>query len=49
VARLLLDRGFTSVHPLRGGLDAWMEAGLLVEDETIVALRRRKRSGSLSR
>jgi len=38
VARLLLDKGFTRVHPLEGGLDAWMEAGHGVEDETVVAL-----------
>jgi rhodanese-related sulfurtransferase len=41
VARLLLDRGFTRVNPLAGGLDAWMEAGYLVEDETLVAIRKR--------
>jgi rhodanese-related sulfurtransferase len=35
-----MDRGFTRVHPLRGGLDAWMEAGYGIEDETIVTLRR---------
>ena len=49
MARLLIDRGFTRVHPLEGGLDAWMEAGFQVEDETIVAIRKRKRSGGLSR
>jgi rhodanese-related sulfurtransferase len=42
VARLLLDQGFTRVYPLEGGLDAWMEAGFGVEDETIVAIRRRR-------
>jgi rhodanese-related sulfurtransferase len=41
VARLLLDRGFTRVNPLEGGLDAWLAAGYLVEDETLVAIRKR--------
>jgi rhodanese-related sulfurtransferase len=41
VARLLLDRGFTRANPLAGGLDAWVEAGYLVEDETLVAIRKR--------
>jgi hypothetical protein len=36
-----MERGFTKVRPLTGGLDAWIEAGLLAEDETIVAIRRR--------
>jgi rhodanese-related sulfurtransferase len=40
VARLLLDRGFTRVSPLEGGLDAWSEAGYAVEDDTVVAIRR---------
>jgi rhodanese-related sulfurtransferase len=35
-----MERGFTRVHPLEGGLDAWMEAGHQVDDETVVALRR---------
>jgi 3-mercaptopyruvate sulfurtransferase SseA len=34
-----MDKGFTRVRPLEGGLDAWAEAGYLTEDETIVALR----------
>lgn len=33
-----MERGFTRVRPLEGGLDAWMEAGYGVEDETVVAL-----------
>jgi 3-mercaptopyruvate sulfurtransferase SseA len=37
-----MDRGFTRVRPLEGGLDAWTEAGHSVEDETIVTIRRRK-------
>jgi len=40
VARLLIERGFTRVHPLAGGLDAWLDAGHLVEDDTIVVLQR---------
>jgi hypothetical protein len=36
-----MERGFTRVLPLEGGLDAWMEAGFGVEDETIVALGRK--------
>jgi rhodanese-related sulfurtransferase len=36
-----MQKGFTRVRPLEGGLDAWVEAGYLVEDETIVAIRRR--------
>jgi rhodanese-related sulfurtransferase len=31
VARLLIDKGFTVVRPLAGGLDAWIDAGLAVE------------------
>jgi rhodanese-related sulfurtransferase len=27
VARILADRGYTDVHPLHGGLDAWRRAG----------------------
>jgi rhodanese-related sulfurtransferase len=33
VARLLMDRGFTKVRPLAGGLEAWREAGYEVEAE----------------
>jgi 3-mercaptopyruvate sulfurtransferase SseA len=35
-----MDKGFTRVRPLEGGLDAWEDAGYLIEDETIVAIRR---------
>jgi membrane protein DedA with SNARE-associated domain/rhodanese-related sulfurtransferase len=35
VARALMDRGFTRVRPLAGGLDSWREAGLALEDETL--------------
>jgi hypothetical protein len=30
-----MDRGFTLVRPLEGGLDAWAEAGYEVEAERI--------------
>jgi hypothetical protein len=46
VARLLIDRGFTRVLPLAGGLDAWMDAGHLIEDDTIVALRSQRTDAS---
>jgi hypothetical protein len=35
VARLLMDRGFSRVRPLEGGLDAWEEAGFTVDAERI--------------
>ena len=35
-----MDKGFTRVRPLEGGLDAWSYAGYFTEDETIVAIRR---------
>ncbi len=38
VARLLMDRGFTRVRPLEGGLDAWIAAGLPVDEETMVGI-----------
>lgn len=31
MARLLHDKGYVSVRPMLGGLDAWLEAGLPVE------------------
>jgi rhodanese-related sulfurtransferase len=33
VARALIDRGFTRVRPLAGGLEAWVEAGRAVEGD----------------
>jgi 3-mercaptopyruvate sulfurtransferase SseA len=30
-----MDRGFTLVRPLEGGLDAWEEAGYEIEAERI--------------
>ncbi|MGZ6972173.1 MAG: hypothetical protein ACXVID_10950 [Thermoanaerobaculia bacterium] len=35
MARLLIDRGFTLVRPLEGGLDAWEAAGYDLEAERI--------------
>ena len=35
-----MDKGFTRVRPLEGGLDAWSDAGYNLEDETIIAIRR---------
>jgi rhodanese-related sulfurtransferase len=32
VARILMDKGFTVVRPLAGGLDAWADAGYPVEE-----------------
>jgi len=29
---MLIDRGYTEVRPLAGGLDAWVDAGYPVED-----------------
>lgn len=37
-----MEKGFTRVRPLQGGLEAWIEAGNFAEDETIVAIRRRR-------
>jgi rhodanese-related sulfurtransferase len=36
---MLIDRGFTMVRPLAGGLEAWIEAGLPVEGEPLIAIR----------
>jgi rhodanese-related sulfurtransferase len=29
---MLIDKGYTKVRPLAGGLDGWMDAGYPVED-----------------
>jgi rhodanese-related sulfurtransferase len=29
---MLIDKGYTKVRPLAGGLDAWIDAGFPVED-----------------
>jgi rhodanese-related sulfurtransferase len=39
VARLLIDRGFTLVRPLAGGLDAWVARGFDTETYDLVAHR----------
>jgi rhodanese-related sulfurtransferase len=36
---MLIDRGFTLVRPLAGGLDAWVAAGFPVDEEGVVATR----------
>ena len=38
MARALIDKGFTLVRPLAGGLDGWAEAGYPVETD-LVAIR----------
>ena len=30
---MLMDRGFTLVRPLAGGLEAWIAAGYAIEEE----------------
>jgi len=39
VARALMERGYTLVRPLAGGLDAWMAAGYDVEAGPLIAVR----------
>jgi 3-mercaptopyruvate sulfurtransferase SseA len=36
---MLMDRGFTLVRPLAGGLDAWVAAGYAVDAEPLIAIR----------
>jgi 3-mercaptopyruvate sulfurtransferase SseA len=36
VARALMDRGYSLVRPLSGGLDAWMAAGYGVEADPLL-------------
>jgi hypothetical protein len=36
---MLMDRGFTLVRPLAGGLEAWIDAGYAVEGESLIAIR----------
>jgi 3-mercaptopyruvate sulfurtransferase SseA len=43
---MLLDRGFTLVRPLAGGLDAWVAAGYAIDAEPLIAIRP---SGSFDR
>jgi membrane protein DedA with SNARE-associated domain/rhodanese-related sulfurtransferase len=38
VARALMDRGFTRVRPLQGGLESWRAAGHPVEEDTLIEL-----------
>jgi rhodanese-related sulfurtransferase len=41
VARALMERGFTLVRPLAGGLDGWVAAGYGVEEAAppLIAIR----------
>ena len=39
MARALMERGYTLVRPLAGGLDAWTAAGYDVETPPLVAIR----------
>ncbi|HYV41727.1 MAG TPA: hypothetical protein VEO02_08065 [Thermoanaerobaculia bacterium] len=39
MARALMERGFTLVRPLAGGLDGWVAAGYGVEEEPLIAIR----------
>jgi 3-mercaptopyruvate sulfurtransferase SseA len=34
-----MERGYTLVRPLAGGLDGWMAAGYRVEAEPLIAVR----------
>jgi hypothetical protein len=36
---MLMDRGFSLVRPLAGGLDAWIAAGFDIETEPLIAIR----------
>jgi 3-mercaptopyruvate sulfurtransferase SseA len=36
---MLIDRGFKLVRPLAGGLEAWIEAGLAIDAEPLIAIR----------
>ena len=39
MARALIEKGFTLVRPLAGGLDAWVAAGFDVEAADLIAIR----------
>jgi rhodanese-related sulfurtransferase len=34
-----MERGFTLVRPLAGGLDGWVAAGYAVDAEPLIAIR----------
>ena len=36
---MLMDRGFSLVRPLAGGLEAWINAGFEIESEPLIAIR----------
>jgi|KBSSwiStaDraftv2_1062776.scaffolds.fasta_scaffold04443_10 3-mercaptopyruvate sulfurtransferase SseA len=35
---MLIDRGFTLVRPLAGGIDGWEKAGYQVESEPLIPI-----------
>jgi 3-mercaptopyruvate sulfurtransferase SseA len=35
---MLIDRGFTLVRPLAGGLEAWEKAGYEIESEPLISI-----------
>ena len=39
IAKLLITRGFTRVRPLLGGFDAWVDAGLSVDNLPVAGTR----------
>jgi rhodanese-related sulfurtransferase len=39
VARALMEKGFSLVRPLAGGLEGWVAAGYGVEEEPLIAIR----------
>ena len=43
---MLIDRGFTLVRPLAGGLEAWAQAGYPIEAESLIRIGE---TGSLPR
>ena len=43
---MLMDRGFTLVRPLAGGLEAWAEAGYPMDAEPLIRIGE---SGSMPR
>lgn len=36
---MLIDRGFTLVRPLAGGLEAWVAAGYEIDAEPLILIR----------
>ncbi len=45
---MLMDRGFSLVRPLAGGLEAWINAGFEIEsEEPLIAIRPPESRGDL--